>query len=173
MNSAQFINSIRSRVKVIFNSFRGYVNEAKESRRFSYEIIGWKENGDIASDQIIVQVIGTSTCIKITPLEIYKDDQWIKGFSPLAVKTISTLAVMIQNAPKYKLMLQDFRNSVEQEILVLRSEENNDFIRITATELMKHFNIIEKHSGARGDISAIYEAVRVEADCSLKIDAPF
>ncbi len=139
-------NNLTQYVSWILENFGKILAEAKETRKFNYQLIGWQKGKNIAEDRLVVKIVGTNTNVPLTPLEIYEDDQLVNGFSPADVKIIATLAVSVKCAPKYKLLLQDFRGNLDSYVIVYGEKGTSKKFRATVDDLAKNMKLITEFS---------------------------
>ena len=117
----------------------------------AFKIVGWEmSDKNIDTDELTIQVIGKRTCIKLKPLEIFYDDNLLPKFSAADIKTICILAMSAFNQPKYKIIVNDFRNNLNQEILTIRDAERAKLIKKSVHELssnmIKDFGPIDAYN---------------------------
>lgn len=136
---AQYLNWIIGNLNKI-------IIEAKESRKFKYKIISWQKGKNIEEDRLIMRVVGTHTNVPLTPLEIYNDDELIKGFSPSDVKIIATLALSCKCNAKYELLLQEFRGNLDDYFMVYGTKGLVKKLRISVDDLSKNMELIDGFS---------------------------
>lgn len=139
-------HNITQYTKWAFDNLGKLIQEAKEARRFNYQIIGWQKGACASEDRLVVKVVGANTSIPLTPLEIYHDNSLINGFSPSDVKIIATLALSVQNEPECQLLLQEFRGSLDDYVIVYSEKGGAKRFRITVEELAKNMALIKKFS---------------------------
>ncbi len=139
---------------LIFNRYVTWVSEnlgkvlaeTKKSREFNYKIVDWEKGDNVSDDKLIINVVGTNINIPLKPGVIYADDQLIKGFHPLDVKIISTLALSCEPTSKYQLLLQDFRSDIENYTIVYGHKNLSKKLRISVDDLARNMTLIDGFS---------------------------
>jgi hypothetical protein len=84
---------------------------------------------------IKVQIIGKATIFDCTPQEIAANDQLIEGFSKKDIRTITYFATQEIKKPKYKILLQEFREGLGKIIFKLGMRGSAEPVEKTAEQI--------------------------------------
>lgn len=111
-----------------------------------YRLTDWIKGKVPGDDKVKIQIIGTRNEITVKPKDIICDDDIIKGFAPLDVKAIAMLALSIRKQPKYEIVINEFRNSLNEEIIAIKETGKADLIRKSIQELSNNLDMIDGFS---------------------------
>lgn len=167
-NTRKFIRKIKYlwRQKL---RLRGLFTLPKIERLFTYTIIGKEICKKTGRDVLLVQVRGKNIILKMDPEELIVDDGRLMGFSPLDVRTISTLAIQVIQATdsrkiffSYKMVGQYTSKDKEQEMIVLQCDNEREMVG-TASHFTRDYSLLIKLSpldtNRIGYTAGYYEAI--------------
>ena len=82
------------KINPITNYVKWFVNQLNELQKVSpqnviYKIAGKEKCKKSGEEKLIIQVVGKNVFVKLTPIELMNDEEMLKGFSPLDVRTIT------------------------------------------------------------------------------------
>lgn len=111
-----------------------------------YRLTDWIKGKIPGEDKVKIQIIGTRNEITVKPKDIIYDDDIICGFSPLDVKTIAMLALSLRKQPKYEIVINEFRNALNEEIITIKENGKPELIRKSIQELSNNLDMIDGFS---------------------------
>jgi len=91
-----------------------------------------------------VQVIGKASIFECTPQEVASNDQLLEGFSKKDIRTITYFATQEIKKPKYKILIQEFRESLNKMIFKLSAPSSAEPIEKTAEQISLDKDLISK-----------------------------
>lgn len=146
MNTMNTKNRFQSYVNNLYSNFLTIAKQVHESRQNPYEIAGWIKKDSNEKDILIYRVTATDkyvVCFSV--LDIYSDDDILLNFSKKEIKYISTLAILLQykKEPKYKLIWESFRSSLDNKILQFVDRDNPGIIKKSINDLERDFNLLD------------------------------
>jgi len=127
-------------------------NHQNQQQDDIYRITEVKQSSS-GSCKIAVQLIGKSIQIECTPEEIVADDRMLEGFSKKDVRSITYLACAQIKKPKYKIIVQEFCETLNRILFKLRGQNNDETIVKTANQISLDKNLINGLS--REDMQSI------------------
>ena len=110
-----------------------------------YRLIDIKENKQ-GKCILTVQVIGKSSTFKTTPEKILADDNLVKLFSSIDIRTITYYACQTINRPKNQILCKRFCDKVNSIVFGLKNIEKNTTTEITAAEISLNKKMIAQLS---------------------------
>jgi len=140
----KLINNFTQKIFLLYNDLKiCFINKKYIPK---YRVTDWIKGNSPDRDKIKVHIINTRNELELSPKDIINDEDLIEGFSPLDVKTIVMLALSIRKQPKYEVVVNEFRNSLYNDILTIKDREKSAFIRQSIQELSNNLDMIDGFS---------------------------
>lgn len=93
-----------------------------------------------------IQIIGKASVFECTPEEIVSNDKLLEAFSKKDIRTITYFATQEIKKPKYKILLQEFREGINRMIFKIAAPNLAEPIEKTAEQISLDKNLINKLS---------------------------
>ncbi len=124
-------------------------SELKQPDNIIYRIIGLKSK----QNKLIIQLVGKSLIIELSPHEIVADDKLLEGFSKKDIRAITYLACEIIKKPKYKIIMQEFSEEYSEMKFQLKEVLGKTVITKSAIQILLDKDILTNMSN--DDIKSI------------------
>ncbi len=110
--------------------------------------------------KLVIQLIGKSAMIELTPHEIVANDRMLEGFSKKDIRDITYLACEQYKKPRYKIIMQEFCDKFNKILFKLKKRDSDEIILKTAGQISLDKNLI--HSLSPEDICSVSYAAGYE-----------
>jgi hypothetical protein len=137
-----FLKQIIKELINLINNLYNLLREKEEQLRPKYRLIDWIMKEKRGEGFCRILIIGTSRVVDFKPQEIIANEQLILGFSPQDVCTITNLAHMENNKPKFKISSISF---LEETIVTLKQKDGKQ-INLSINELGRNKTLISQLS---------------------------
>ncbi|QLH43820.1 MAG: hypothetical protein HWD59_14755 [Coxiellaceae bacterium] len=106
----------------------------------------------------------------MTPLSIYNDHALLAGFAPHDIKMIFTLVKSLEAAPKYQLLVTEFRTKLADHLLTIKVKTKK-LLRLSLNELAKNLGMIKEFSPQEAfQLGMLYGEYQLEREQELLHD---
>jgi hypothetical protein len=141
--------SVTSYLKWIIEQFQLVRAEATQS--YIYKITGSEKCKKTGEEKLVIQVARKNVFMTVSPKELVKDENTLRGFSPLDVRTITYLALhpdnkknLLPKKPFYKIISQFFSRTRQEEMFTIQEAGSNIRITKSAREISSSSELIDK-----------------------------
>lgn len=109
----------------------------------TYRIASIIKNDGEDNYEILAQIIGTASVIKMKPEEILVNDDLTSRFSPLDIRTLTYLGYLDINSPKYKILARRLSEKDNRIIFALRKKGSKNVEIKMANEISQDSNVLK------------------------------
>ncbi len=106
-----------------------------------YRIVEVKQSTN-GQYKLVVQIIGKSTVVQYAPEEIAVSDRMLEGFSKRDIRTITYFACEQNKKPRYKIIMQEFCDTLNKILFRLKKRDSDETILKTAGQISLDKNLI-------------------------------
>lgn len=120
-------------------------NDQRQIQQNIYRVVEVRQSSS-GQYKLAIQVIGKSTVVECTPREIVANDRMLEGFSKKDIRAITYFACEQSQKPMYKIIMQEFCDTLNKIFFKLKKRDSNEIISKTAGQISLEKNLINNLS---------------------------
>lgn len=139
--------TLRSYSKSVFQNLCYCFKKQKNAPIYRISSCGILDFDCLDKIELVIEIIGKREAFTITPVDLYKDDRLLSGFSPIEARTITILALIQEG--KYKisrLELESIKYDVGKQKAIFFVKETGEKIEKNISDLPKCTKILNELS---------------------------